>query len=372
LSLRQHRGLSPQEVRFPCGRCGALQVYRPGSTELHCEYCSATTPVGPDAVAGQLRELPLGEALRQLDSIPGEQSRFTVQCENCAAEFSFSENHHAGRCPFCATPVVVKPGKARQIFPQGLIPFQVTETTALTAFENWLTGLWFAPGKLQNLTTGRQGLTGVYIPYWTYDSHTETTYQGERGIAYQVPERVVVTESGRRVSRTRMVTKVRWSPVSGRVSRFFDDVLVGASRSLPRAITDPLGPWQLEALVPFSEAYLSGYQSEIYQVRLDEGFNTALQIIDGVIRSDIARDIGGDYQRIHHLDTRHEKTSYKHILLPLYSSAFTFGRKSYRFVVNGQTGKVRGERPYSPWKIAMAVLAALLLGAGAMLLQGEM
>lgn len=316
--------------------------------------------------------MPLAEALRRLDSEPAAPPHSIVQCDNCAAEFSFSENNHAGRCPFCATPVVVKPGRVRQISPQGLIPFQISEGAALAAFDTWRAGLWFAPRKLKRATAGRQPLAGVYIPYWTYDSHTETTYRGERGIAYQVPERVVVTENGRRVSHTRMVTKVRWSPVSGRVSRFFDDVLVGASRTLPRAITDSLAPWQLEALVPFSEAYLSGFRSEIYQLRLDEGFNTALQIIDGVIRGDIARDIGGDYQRIDQLDTRHERTTYKHILLPLYLSAFIFGRKSYRFVVNGQTGKVRGERPYSPWKIVLAVLAALLLGAGAMLLQGEM
>jgi len=32
--------------------------------------------------------------------------------------------------------------------------------------------------------------------------------------------------------------------------------------------------------------------------------------------------------------------------------------------VNGQTGKVRGERPWSAWKIAFAVLLVALLVAG--------
>jgi len=30
-------------------------------------------------------------------------------------------------------------------------------------------------------------------------------------------------------------------------------------------------------------------------------------------------------------------------------------------VVNGQTGKVQGERPWSKWKIALAVIAGLIL-----------
>jgi hypothetical protein len=169
----------------------------------------------------------------------------------------------------------------------------------------------------------------------------------------------MVTENGRRVRRTVMVTKVRWTPVSGRVSHFFDDVLVGASTTLPRTITDRLRPWNLNGLVPFNNAYLSGFESEVYQVRLDDGFNRAVQIMDATIRGDIARDIGGDLQRIHHLDTRHDQITYKHILLPIWSSAFTFGDKTYRFVVNGQSGKVQGERPYSPWKITVAVIAAL-------------
>ncbi len=66
--------------------------------------------------------------------------------------------------------------------------------------------------------------------------------------------------------------------------------------------------------------------------------------MDATIRGDIARDIGGDLQRIHHFDTRHEQITYKHILLPIWSSAFTFGG-IYRFVVNGKSGKIQGEHP---------------------------
>ena len=125
-------------------------------------------------------------------------------------------------------------------------------------------------------------------------------------------------------------------------------------------------------MVPFNEAYLSGFESEVYQVRLDDGFNRAVRIMDATIRGDIAIDIGGDLQRIHHLDTHHDKITYKHILLPIWSSAFTFGSKTFRFVVNGQTGKVQGERPYSPWKIMAAVIAALVVIGGIALVKTNM
>ncbi|NIZ14474.1 hypothetical protein HCZ87_13905, partial [Phaeobacter sp. HF9A] len=56
--------------------------------------------------------------------------------------------------------------------------------------------------------------------------------------------------------------------------------------------------------------------------------------------------------------------TFKHILLPVWMAAYKYRGKSYRFVINGQSGRVQGERPYSVWKIAFAVLAALIVVGG--------
>jgi hypothetical protein len=56
--------------------------------------------------------------------------------------------------------------------------------------------------------------------------------------------------------------------------------------------------------------------------------------------------------------------SFKHVVLPVWVAAFNFLGKPYRFVVNGRTGEVHGERPWSAWKLALAGL----LGAVAVLL----
>nr|HPQ94909.1 primosomal protein N' (replication factor Y) - superfamily II helicase [Thiolinea sp.] len=144
-----------------------------------------------------------------------------------------------------------------------------------------------------------------------------------------------------------------------RVQQFFDDVLVGATRALPRTILDSIRPWDLENLVAYDQAYLSGFQSEIYQVDLDEGFQQARQIMDQAIRQAVMRDIGGDQQQITALDTRYSGSTFKHILLPVWSAAFRYQDKTYRFVINGRNGQTQGERPYSPIKIALSVLLVL-------------
>ena len=80
-----------------------------------------------------------------------------------------------------------------------------------------------------------------------------------------------------------------------------------------------------------------------------------------VIRGTVRSDIGGDQQRIHQLDTRYNDVTFKHILLPLWISAYRFSEKVYRFMINGRTGEVKGERPYSWIKIALAILLVIAI-----------
>ena len=87
-----------------------------------------------------------------------------------------------------------------------------------------------------------------------------------------------------------------------------------------------------------------------------------------VIEGDVRRDIGGDEQQISGIDTRHSDETFKHILLPIWTAAYKYNGKSYRFVVNGQTGEVQGERPYSWWKIGFAVLAVVVVAGAALVL----
>jgi hypothetical protein len=83
--------------------------------------------------------------------------------------------------------------------------------------------------------------------------------------------------------------------------------------------------------------------------------------MEPTIRRTIEADIGGDHQRIGYANTTYHNVTFKHILLPLWISAYTIRGQTYRFLVNARTGKVAGERPYSPWKISLTIFAALVL-----------
>lgn len=363
----------PEPARFPCESCGAALAYAPGARHVACPFCGAENeidaPPSPWAVArgearGALEEQDLAAALAgALDASEMEETR-TVHCESCGADVEFDEKTHAGTCPFCASPIVTETAANRHIKPKGVLPFALTERDARKAMNDWLGRLWFAPSGLQDYARAGRPMQGLYVPYWTYDAETETSYRGQRGDVYYVTQRVAVTVNGKTQMQARQVPKVRWTPRSGRVARFFDDVLVLASRSLPKKLADRLGPWDLSALRPYQPAYLAGFRAEAYTVPLDEGWAEARRIMDQVIERDIRFDIGGDRQRIDAAETRLGRTSFKHVLLPVWLAAYKYRGETYRFIVNGRTGAVQGERPYSAWKIAVAViLGALAAGA---------
>ena len=343
---------------FPCTKCGAILKYAPGTQHQICDYCHYENHI--EERIEEIDEYSLHQALLELSQAQPMSSSRQTQCEACGAHFKFEENIHAGECPFCGTAIVIGTTQSQLIKPKSLLPFEIEEDEAKQQFRNWLKGLWFAPNKVKKYARDETKLAGVYLPYWTYDSYTETTYTGDRGNIYYENQRVRFRHKGRLMSEVRRVSKIRWLPVRGRVGRFFDDVLIGASRSLPRQILDRLQPWDLENLVPYNEKYLSGFHSEYYQIEVDEGFDRAKQVMDSVINQDIIFDIGGDRQRIHHRRTDHSDTTYKHCLLPIWSAAFRYRGKSYRFVINGRTGQIQGERPYSYWKIGLTVVLGAL------------
>lgn len=351
----------PQEHRYPCDQCGADYRFAPGEGALICDHCGHREDINAGPWGGaKLRELDFDAAVvSKLPETEIEELR-VLTCPNCAAQIEFDPDTHAAECPFCATPVVTDTGTQRYIKPRGVLPFALDERTAHKAMSDWLGKLWFAPNGLTEYARKGRKMQGIYAPYWTYDADTKSSYHGEHGTVYY--ETRTVTRDGK--TSIEQVPKVRWRPTSGHVARFFDDILVLASRSLPKTYTDALRPWDLSALEPYQPEYLAGLRAEGYTVELAEGYLEARQHMANVIERDVRFDIGGDRQRIHNIDTDISDVTFKHILLPVWLAAYKYRGTSYRFVVNGQSGRVQGERPWSAIKITIAVTLGLLVAVG--------
>jgi LSD1 subclass zinc finger protein len=352
------------QKQFRCHECGADLNFDPGTQSLKCSHCGAINAIIDST--GSVDEEDFVSVLRTLRSQEPTHEQLTYKCTGCAAESVFPPDVTAGTCPFCGCAVNAEASSKKSIKPRALLPFGITSKQAGDLFHTWVASLWFAPSELKKRAQ-QSAIHGAYLPAWTYDTKTISTYTGERGEHYWETETYTETENNQTVTKTRQVQKTRWWPAAGRVSNSFDDLLVMASQSLPPKLLSHLEPWDLPNLVPFADGYLSGFVAESYQVNLEQGFELAKGQMDGPIRRSITRDIGGDEQRIISVDTQYNNIRFRHLLLPVWISAYRFGETVYRFLVNARTGEVRGERPYSWIKITLLVVTMLIIIVGVIL-----
>ena len=348
---------------FKCLQCGAKLTYRPGTESLICDYCDHKNDI--PCSENDIEELDFNSYLKNAIQEESTEERLVVKCGGCGAEATSEANVVSQNCLFCDTEIVTTAKSVKVLKPRSLLPFDITSQTAKQKYKDWLKGLWFAPNSLKRKARLDVAVNGIYVPYWTYDSDTLSFYTGQRGMYYYVTETRTRTNSdGDRETYTTQVRKTRWYSVSGTVTNEFDDVLVLASESLPKKYVEELEPWDLHNLVSYKDEYLSGFKAESYQIDLAKGFENAKVIMSDTIRESIKRHIGGDEQRISSVKTQHSNITFKHILLPVWLSAYRFQEKVYRFMVNARTGEVQGERPWSWVKITLAVLAVIGLGIG--------
>lgn len=341
---------------FPCESCGADLEFQIGVQSLQCAHCGFVKEldIDPEAVVSEqdfeatLERLVTQRGLARTEEKDVKQ----VRCTSCGGTVRFVGTITSTECAYCGVPLQLEGvHDATEGIPvDGVLTFLIDRETARANLKAWIRSRWFAPNDFK--ARGVQGrFNGVYLPFWTFDSLTFSSYTGQRGIHYTA---TVGTGKNKRT-----VIRTRWYPASGAFQRFFDDVLVIAGRGLPERRITALEPWPLNKCAPFNGQMLAGFLARTYDIPLDKGFGDAKERMADAIKKEVRQRIGGDVQRIHSINTRHDAVTYKHLLLPVWMLAYRYGKKSYQVVVNAGTGEVQGDRPWSWVKITLAVLAGL-------------
>jgi len=349
-------------ISFTCDSCGAPLRFSPVTGKLSCPFCHSNTKIQP--TDNFIEEYDLHSALVELEQNAPKEISKTVACPKCGSSFTLTPYSVSTNCPYCNTPTITS--FVNHITPEAILPFEVTQKQAKEIFSQWIGSLWFAPSALKKLINTDKNLTGYYLPYWTYDAATSTAYRGQRGDIYYVTVRQRRIVNGREQIVEVQEPRIKWYPAQGRVERVFDDITIEASETLSRKILGALGIWDTSKSKPFDERYLSGFESEEYSIGLDNGFERAQAKMHAIIRGDIRRDIGGDRQQIDHMETRYGNATFKNSLFPVWTTHFSFKGKEYYYAINGQSGAITGERPYSYAKIALLIgfLLALFMAIG--------
>lgn len=338
-----------------CPACGAEANWNPARQALVCPYCGTVAPWELASDGSVIKEHDLVAALRAIpdDKRGWDKDRVAVQCKSCQAITLFDVTRVAQRCDFCGSPAIVPYEQTRNaIAPESLLPFRVSESQVRESMRQWYASRWFAPNRLKKAAL-TDTVHGIYVPYWTFDARVHARWTAEAGHYYY--------ETVRRNGRTERIRKIRWEPAAGALDTAFDDELVPATQGVHPGMLKGVEPFPTSELVPYDPGYVSGWVVEQYQIDLVGAAQSARIAMDVKVRARCAAAVPGDTYRNLSVDATYSDQTFKHVLLPVWLLSYDYGRRSFQVVVNGVTGAIAGERPWSWIKIAAAIVLALIV-----------
>lgn len=325
----------------PCPNCGCPVEPQ----DKFCPACGAPSevikPVRPEA--------------------SGDDRHKFFQCNSCGAKINLSVDQRAFVCPFCDSNYVVEysPEAVGRQRPEFVIGFSVTPEQAEQKFQAWITdNQWFRPGDLR-LAKVAEKMRGVYLPFWGFTMLAESRWSASIGEYWYRTETYTTMENGKMVTKTRQVTETEWWPLDGEHHRYYSGYLVSASKGLRQEDADRIKPFNLPALKRYEPFYLAGWSAEEYSVEKEEAIQICRQEFSRREQANIAAFLPGNTHRNLAVDTRFSRESSDLCLLPIYLLSYRYKDKLYRFLVNGQTGKIAGDKPLSWQRIGAAIGAGL-------------
>ncbi|MFO0913514.1 MAG: hypothetical protein U0795_11195 [Pirellulales bacterium] len=262
------------------------------------------------------------------------------ECRSCGASMSYDAQTQNLRCPYCGSQRLDPKQDAQVWAPEKVIPFRLNRDQALQSLRNWLSqGMW-RPGDLARRAAVSQ-MTPVYVPYWLFSATTHTFWNAD-----------VPAPPGARG---------QWQPASGEHRGDYAGLLVGASATLTAAETEQICPFDVSEGRPWTTEELEQVIVESGSVPRKFARPLARRGFEANEREAIVLEsLGGSHRNLK-ANVRIENLVSEPILLPVWVMVYRYGKRSFRFLINGQTGKATGEAPLSPWKVTGAVLLVILI-----------
>jgi len=138
---------------------------------------------------------------------------------------------------------------------------------------------------------------------------------------------------------------------------------VCASKGVHAARMRGIEPFPTAQLIPYDPGYLAGWTVERYQIDLVSAARRSREQMDEALRRLCAGQVGGDTQRNLQVDAAYADLRFKHVLAPIWLLSYRYGTRTFQVAINGVTGRIAGERPWSWVKLTLVALLVLAVVA---------
>lgn len=342
-------------VTYQCPNCSAGLLFDAEKQKFCCEFCLS------EFDESELKETDSAqraeETFKNADDFCNHMNEY--QCPNCGAEIVSDENTAADFCYYCHNPIVLVGKLSGQMRPDKIIPFKYDKKQAEEMFLKNAKKKWFLPkGFIEPGQVDK--ISGVYFPFWVTDADT-------------------------RCSADAMATRVRtW--VSGdyqytETSRFklrrdgdihFEDIVTSALSDADKAMLEGVLPYPSDSLMDFSLPYLSGFTAKKRDIEREKLTAEVRGRMNGYADTLLRRTMDG-YSTVNVLQENVHilKSHWEYSLMPIWILTYKDKKRVYTYAMNGYTGKIYGEYPFSIGKIlAFAGTVAAVAGSCIALLGG--
>lgn len=345
-----------EETRtFKCSSCGAVVSYSATEQQLTCPHCGQAQEITAEAVGRMAAEFEFTlETMEHAQYGWGEERR-ELACESCGAVVAVAPGTLTSTCAFCGSNRVLAHSAVGAVLrPTSLVPFAVDQEQCQAQVAEWLGRGWMHPPELRSVRVLRE-MSGIYLPFWTFDAHVQAHWKAEVG--RERTERYY--EDGEWKTRT----VIDWKWRSGQVHLPINDHLVPGTAKVSQIILHKVTPFDLHGLVEYDPSYLAGWQAKTYDMPLQQAWEIGKEEMREQAKHACYDDTGSSHVRNMRMTADFADERWRYILLPVYLASYHFDGRTFQVMVNGQTGKVAGQKPIAWLRIWLAIAAMLSPGA---------
>lgn len=303
-----------------CKGCGAKIVFDPKSQKMHCEYCNSKyeiTEETPEEIKNDSKDLDV------------------YHCPSCGAQIVSEPNTTSTFCVYCKNTAILKNKLTGEFLPQAIIPFHKTKQEAIDGFVKLRKGKRLVPNEFLD-PKNIEEIKGIYIPFWFFDYQIESTMSAKAKTINTLHTQ----------NSTTIVTKEYLANRKG--SMIFDNIPVDGSTHFQDNIMRSIEPFNYQGLKKYSSDYLSGFLSELYNVKKEDAFLIANERAKKTTYDLLYNNIKSKgYDTVDILDNTYNivNTNSNYVLLPVWMLNVKYQNNFYTFAMNGQTGEMIGNIP---------------------------
>ena len=326
-----------------CANCGGTMRYDVASYGLICDFCGAKKSLHRPEEEVVSEERDFESAIRDASTNWGIARR-VVTCKQCGAVMQYDSDQMSGMCPYCGSAIVLTAGELDcGIAPSGILPFKTTREDVENNYYKWNKfALWSPESFRKGKVLGN--LVGVYVPFWTFDADSVTTYCGDFG--YSVTHGEVQTTD--------------WFVRSGVAEMSINDVCVcGSRRFCSNKKLNQIVRFTANEIMPYTPDALAGFAAEKYTINIDEAWAMARNSLKGRIENTARQKESAAYCRNLKLSTDYSNIKFRYFLFPVWLAACSYKGQIYYVVASGRDNRGLCDRPVSVAKIILIVLAIL-------------